>query len=386
MLDKTGFKRMRYSDLLEQMEAQARAKYGETVNTSALSPLGMILRIFAFFLSYVWQGVEQVYYAAYRDTAVGISLDRIAPQVGIKRFQEQFAFGEIAIEGTPGYTLMEGTAVGTSKGKYFLLNEDLMLDDSGKGNVGITAQETGTGWNVSSDMITILLNPDANILHVSNPKPTTGGRERETDEEFRVRFQQSVAGGGAASVDALRGTLLRLPSVRAVAVIENTSLLTDSAGRPGKSFQCYVLGGDEHEIADAIFRTKAAGVEAHGELVREVIDIAGYKRKVKFSRAEEVFTSVQVKIKRTSQYSADGDEKVASEIMQYIGGGYEGKYFNGLSMGAPIIFNKLISSIYKVTGVDDVELLVNNGTENIRIAPYQVARVQAADIEVNSDV
>ncbi|QVQ56257.1 baseplate J protein [Paenibacillus phage Pd_22F] len=386
MLDASGFKRMRYSDLLEQMEEQARAKYGENVNTSALSPLGIILRIFAFFLAYVWQGVEHVYYAAYRDTATGVSLDRLAPQVGIKRFQEEFAYGEISFVGTPDYTIPEGTIVGTSTGKYFVTNEDLTLDNDGKGAVGITAQEAGTGWNVASGTITVLLNPDANVLTVTNPRPTTGGRERETDEEFRARFQQSVAGGGAASVDALRGTLLRLSGVRAAAVIENTSLTADAAGRPGKSFQCYVLGGEEQEIADAIFATKAGGIEAHGDIVREVTDVAGYKHKVKFSRAEEVPISVHARIKRTVQYPADGDEKVISEIVQYIGGEHDGKYYNGLSMGAAVVYNKLISAVYKVPGVDDVELFLNGDTKNIEIAPHQVARICDQNIEVTSRV
>ncbi|PZM62625.1 baseplate J/gp47 family protein [Paenibacillus dendritiformis] len=386
MLDASGFKRMRYSDLLEQMEDQARAKYGENVNTSALSPLGIILRIFAFFLAYVWQGVEHVYYAAYRDTATGVSLDRLAPQVGIKRFQEEFAFGKISVKGTPEYTLPEGTVVGAAGDKYFLTTEDLTLDTEGRGTVEIIAQDAGSGWNVAAGTITVLLNPDANILSITNSQPTTGGRERETDEEFRARFQQSVAGGGAASVDALRGTILRLSGVRAAAVIENTSLTIDAAGRPGKSFQCYVLGGDEQEIADAIFATKAGGIEAHGDIVREVTDVAGYMHKVKFSRAEEVAISVQAKIKRTVQYPADGDEKVMSEIAQYIGGEHRGKYYNGLSMGSPVVFNKLISAVYKVDGVEDVALLLNGDTKNIEIAPHQVARIHDQNIEVASHV
>lgn len=386
MLDEKGFKRMRYSDLLEQMEEQARAKYGETVNTSALSPLGIILRIFAFFLSHVWQGAEQVYYSGYRDTATGVSLDRIAPLVGIKRFQEQFSYGEISIVGTPGYTVYEGTVVGTDSGKYFNIADDITLDVEGKGIAEVTAQEAGSGWNVAADTITTLLNPDTNIKNITNERPTTGGRERETDSEFRTRIQLSVAGGGAASVDALRGALLRLPSVRAVAVIENSSLTTDVAGRPGKSFQCYVLGGDEQEIANTIFATKAGGIEAHGDIIRDVTDVAGYIHKVKFSRAEEVVISVQVKVKRTVQYPADGDEQVVSEIIQYIGGEHNGKYYNGLSMGADVIYNKLISAVYKVAGVDDVELLLNGEHKNVEIAPHQVARIKGDNIEVLSHV
>ncbi|MCY9758982.1 baseplate J/gp47 family protein [Paenibacillus alvei] len=383
MLDEKGFKRMRYSDLLEQMEGQARAKYGETVNTSALSPLGIILRIFAFFLSHVWQGTEQVYYSGYRDTATGVSLDRIAPLVGIKRFQEQFAYGEISIVGTPGYTVYEGTVVGTDSGKYFNIADDITLDVEGKGIAEVTAQEAGSGWNVATGSITTLLNPDTNIKSITNERPTTGGRERETDSEFRTRFQLSVAGGGAASVDALRGALLRLPSVRAVAVIENSSLTTDVAGRPGKSFQCYVLGGDEQEIANTIFATKAGGIEAHGDIIRDVTDVAGYIHKVKFSRAEEVPMDVKVKIKRTFEFPADGIERVKIEIVQYIGGELDGKYYNGLSMGADVVYNKLISALYKVPGVDDLELLLKGSAKNVDIAPHQVARIKDGDIEVS---
>lgn len=386
MLDEMGFKRMRYSDLLEQMEEQARAKYGETVNTSVLSPLGMILRIFAFFLSYVWQGVEQVYYAAYRDTATGVSLDRIAPLVGLTRFQEQFSRGEITMIGTPGYTVYEGTVVGTTSGKYFIVVGDMTLDDKGEGTGEIAAQEVGSGWNVAIGTITTLLNPDANITNISNERPTTGGRERETDEELRARFGQSVAGGGAASVDALQGRLLRLAGVRAVTVIENTALTRDAAGRPGKSFQCYIWGGDEQEIADVIFQTKAAGIETHGTIIREVTDRAGYKHRVKFSRSEVVNIKIKAKIKRNVQYPIDGDEQIKSQIIRYIGGEYEGSDYNGLAMGAPVIYNKTISAVYHIPGVEDMEVTILGNSKNIHIAPYQIARVRAADIEIRHHV
>ncbi|MNL54157.1 hypothetical protein D3C87_1774640 [compost metagenome] len=68
-----------------------------------------------------------------------------------------------------------------------------------------------------------------------------------------------------------------------------------------------------------------------------------------------------------------------------------GSYYNGLSMGASVVFTRLISSVYSVDGVDDVTLTVGKSTgslngANVPIQPFQVAQTKAASIEVTSHV
>lgn len=391
MLDSTGFKRLRYADLLAQMEDKAKEAFGDTVNTSVRSPLGIILRIFAFFLATIWTTAEDVYNSGYIPTATGNNLDRLGPQVGITRTLAQWAKGELMITGTAGYIVPAGFRAATSSGVAFETLADVNLI-GGSGTVAIEALESGAGGNWDTGMITVVVNPVPDVTSVTNTAPTTGGREKETDAEFRNRFDQSVAGGGAASVDALRGALLRLPAVRAATVIENTTMTMDSAGRPPKSFEAYVLGGEEQEIAEIIFATKSGGVEAHGSISKQVEDLGGLAHTVKFSRAAEVGISVSVRVTKNDQYPADGDEQVRAAIIRYIGGtDSAGSYYNGLSMGGPVVFTRLISAVYSVEGVEDVELSVGKtsgslGGGNVVIQPYEVAQTTAATIEVSSHV
>ncbi|AIQ63322.1 baseplate protein [Paenibacillus stellifer] len=391
MLDSTGFKRPRFDDLLAAMEDKAKESFGDTVNTSARSPLGILLRIFAWFLSLVWSNSEDVYNSGYIGTATGNNLDRLGPQVGISRALAQWATGNVTLTGTAGYTVPAGFRVATGSGLTYQTMADVVLT-GGSGSVAVEALESGTGSNVAAWTITIIVNPNPDVTAVTNAAPVTGGREKETDAEFRSRFELSTAGGGAASVDALRSALLRLTGVRAATVIENTSLTTDSTGRPGKSFEAYVLGGDDQTIADAIFATKSAGVEAHGDITVMVDDLAGEPHTVKFSRAAEVGIRITVDVTKGDEYPADGDAQVQSALIRYVGGSdAAGAYYNGLNMGSDVIYTKLISAVYSVAGVEDITLTVGKvvgglGSANVDIEPYEVAQAVAANVEVTSYV
>lgn len=391
MLDETGFKRKRFDDLFTEMEDKSREAYGETINTSERSVLGILLRVFSWFLAKLWSTAEDVYNSGYISTSSGSNLDRLGPYVGISRILAQYASGIVSIKGTTGHKESAGFRVGTESGIYYDTLEEFTIGPDGTVSVLVEAIEPGQASNVAAGAITVITNPNPNVTGVTNPEPITGGREKETDPEFRARYELSVAGGGAASLDALRGALLRLESVRAAAVIENNTTAIDAAGRPPKSFQAYVLGGDEQTIAETIFKTKSAGVETYGDIRKEVIDLAGYPHVIKFSRAEEVPIKVNVSVRKNDRYPADGDTQIQSAIIRYIGGeDTSGSYYNGLSMGAAVVFTRLISAVYSVDGVEDVDLTVGTistmGTKNVSIAPYQVAQTKAADIMVSSHV
>jgi len=388
MLDRTGFKRQRFADLFEEMEAKAKEAFGEQVNTSERSVLGIILRLFAWFLANFWQNTEDVYYSAYKNTAEGNSLYRLGPYVGITPISERPASGAINITGTPNHTVHAGYRVATESGVYFETKADLVLDGSGKGNVGIQAVEPGRLGNVASGTIVVIVNPDPDVIAVTNPEKTAGGREKETDQEFRDRWDLSVAGGGAATVDSLRGALLRTPGVRAAVVIENTGSTPDSAGRPPKSFEAFTLGGAAAEIGQTILDTKAAGIEAHGSTSVVVNDIAGNPHTIKFSYATEVQVRVRVTVTKNASYPADGDRQIESSIVRYIGGEDEdGQLYVGLNMGEDVVHSRLIAAAYKVTGIDDVKIEVStNGVTwaqtNVTIAPQEVAQSSYTVISV----
>ncbi|WP_438347291.1 baseplate J/gp47 family protein [Paenibacillus sp. FA6] len=390
MLDRTGFKRRRFEDLFAEMNDKAKETFGEKVNTSERSPLGIILRIFAWFLSKLWVTAEDVYNNSYINSAEGSSLDRLGPHVGITRVLDQYARGTVQLTGTSGHTLAQGFRVATETKVYFDTTEDITFDSTGIATVPVEAVEAGQAGNVAAGSIIVIVNPTPDVTGVTNIVPATAGREKMTDLEFRDLFTQSVAGGGAATIDALIGALLRINSVRAATVIQNYSNEPDVAGRPPHTYQCYVLGGDDDEIAQAIFSTGAGGIESYGDIVKTVLDIGGYGHEVKFSRAEEVILQVFVNLTTNEQYPADGDEQIRSAIVRYIGGEDGGSYYSGLSMGASAVYKKLVSVIDQIEGIEDFTLKMGKDDvleeDNVTLERYQVAQISAKDIVVNRHV
>jgi uncharacterized phage protein gp47/JayE len=389
MLDATGFTRPRYDDLFADIEDKAKEAFGEDADTGEATPLGSILRLFAWFLADIWEDVEDVYNSAYKNAAEGNSLDKLGPYVGTARTLAQHAIGEATLVGTSGHTEPAGFRASTPTGIVFETTADVTLS-SGSGIVAIRAVEAGISGNVAARMITTIVNPSANVTAVTNLVETSGGRDKETDEEFRSKWDESVAGGGSATEDAIRSAVLRVPGVRAAAAVVNNTISPDVNGQPAKSVQTYVLGGAAQAIGEAIFSRVAGGIETYGSTSVTVLDLSGHEQSVKYSPAEVVRIYANVTITKNASYPADGDVGIKSALVRHIGGtDIDGTVYAGLSMDNDVIYTRLIAALYSVPGVDDVDLeLSTNGTSfaqvNVPISRFQVAQINAADIGVTS--
>ncbi|CAH1190285.1 hypothetical protein PAECIP111893_00257 [Paenibacillus plantiphilus] len=387
MLDRTGFKRQRFEDIFGSMEAKTKEVFGETTNTSERSPLGLLLRVVAWALARLWQDTEAVYNNGYINTAEGNNLDRLGPYVGVTRIMAQYATGSVVLTGSPGYIVQAGFVVAAGD-FYFETDTDAVIAPEGTATATITAMEPGQRGNFAANMITDIVNPNADVTDVTNPISTGGGREKETDQEFRDRFELSVSAGGAGTVDSIRGALLSVPSVRAAAVIENTTNAVVN-GRPPKSFEAYVLGGQPPDIGAAIFGKKAAGIESFGDEAVIVTDLSGNDHEVRFSYAETITLSVRVTVTKNASYPADGVAKIKTAMIKYVGGeDADGQLYAGLTMGDDVIYARMIAAVLSVPGVEDttIELSTDDGSiweqQNIEVDQHQVAQTSAAQIEV----
>lgn len=385
-----GFRRRRYADVITSMESRARNLFGDNVNLTERSPLGLFIRVVAWSIGILWQVAENVYNSAFVDTATGTSLDKVGLYIGITRRPAEYATGEITITGDDTTVIPEGFVVGTADDILFETTAEAVIGAGGSVTASIIAQEAGTTGNVPAATITEIINPAVGIDAVTNAEQLAGGRNRETDAEFRDRYIQSVAIGGASTVDSIRAALLQTEGVRAAIVIVNNTMLDDAAGRPPKSIECYTLGGDPEDIAAVILATKAAGIQAYGSESETVQDEAGQDHIIGYTPATEIPIYVVVDVTATAAFPTDGAELMRTAILQYIGGTDEdGSVYTGLSMGEDVIYTKIIEACYSVVGVADVSVKVNTTglpvTEqvNIAIAFTEVAETNFADVSVS---
>ncbi|MGG1483545.1 baseplate J/gp47 family protein [Peribacillus castrilensis] len=382
MLNKDGFKRKTYADLIEDMNEKAQELFGENINLSPRSPFGLILRLFAWFLSLTWEMVEKVYYSVSVTKSEGIQLDHLGSNKGLLREGETESTVMLTFQGTPGFTIPELKQYSTPNEVYFYLTEDVILDSEGKGSGQAVSVEKGLQTIVGANTITIQSEPLEGITSVTNLEASAGGRDREEDIEYRARIINSPSAGGKATTPAIISALSQTSGVRSYNVIINNKSESDIYGNPGKSIHAYVLGGERQAVAETLFDSVAGGIETVGQESVMVEDISGILHEVRFDYAALVNIQVSLSIKTNSSFTTDGQNQLKNSLIEFIGGtDTQGTFWPGLSMGQDVVFSQLFSKIYKVPGIEDVSLTI--GPEggpltagNIVIDPQEFAQTR----------
>lgn len=385
-LTASGFVRKRYADILQEKEQRAIELFGSDVSLSESSPLGQFIRLNAWEEAILWQTIENVYYSGFVTTAEGTALDALVQYIGVRRLPSRKAIGEVTFTGTNGTVIPSGFVIATDDVRFRTM---VAVEVSGgTADVAIEAVDNGAEGNISAGLITEMVVPIIGIDTVTNANPTYNGRDRERDIDLRYRYLQSVARGGASTIESIRASLLNVEDVRAALVVANISNDVDGDGRPPKSFESYVLGGYASDIASAIFATGAAGIQPYGVENATVVDSSGNEHTIGFTRATEIPIYVDVSVSVNEEFDIDGVEQIVTEIIRYIGGeDIDGQFHIGLSMGQDVVFTQLIKAAYRVRGIIDIEIAVGVtenpiGTDNISIGTIDVAETDHTRIQV----
>lgn len=214
------------------------------------------------------------------------------------------------------------------------------------------------------------------------------GADEETDAELIKRYYDSLGKLGNRRVESIKAKVLdEVEGVRACVVIENDTMQEDADGRPPKSFETILLGGEPADIARKIFEAKPGGIQAYGSIVKDVNDSHGMVHKIGFTYAAVVPVHVKVYVKKTRDYPINGDDQIKEQVVKYIGGTYENELHGGVGMSENVIVSRCESRMFVVDGVKDVRVeLSTDGTafknENVLIAFPQVAETDTSKIEV----
>ncbi len=214
---------------------------------------------------------------------------------------------------------------------------------------------------VTENTITSVVTANPSLLRSNNPLPFVDGREAETDEELRARHEISTQVASVATVPAITATLNNIPNVVGANVVENRQIVVDSEGRPPKSYECIVEGGNPNEIAQSIWETKPAGVELYGNIETIVVDFSGTQQVVKWSRPDPVYVHVRITYSKYSEedFPVNGEIEIAQSALEYG---------QTLDLGNDVIPTRFIGGIYNsVSGISDLSIEV--GTSASPSAP-----------------
>ena len=344
-LTDAGFRRPTYAELLDALEYKAREVFGSKANLTVRSPLGIFLRIFAWMLNLLFSTLEDVYNSRFIDTAVGASLYNLGRALGLRLLGAQKAVGYLTFTGENGVEVPEGFLAETTAGMQYVTVSSGVIRD-GEVTLPATAISSGPDGNTAEETITTITNPKLGIESVTNVKPFEGGRNTETDAEFRERYYKSVDFAGGVNIDAIIAEVYEsVEAVIAVTGEENDTDFESASGLPPHSFEVVAYGGLDEEIAKAIFRRKAAGIQTFGNTTVSVLGASGQTFDISFSRPTPVKVWVRVTDLVTDQhFPLDGVEQIKRSLVSFIGGNTRG----GLNIGQDVIRVVLPTEVLKV--------------------------------------
>lgn len=203
----------------------------------------------------------------------------------------------------------------------------------------ITAIDTAeTGWIACNNLIA-----------------AAKGRNDETDDALRIRMYLR---DGKATEAAIRKKVLNdVTGVSGCSVRSNRTMYVDSDGRRPKCFEVTVEGGDDQEIAQAIWDTAPGGIEIfadpmQGGIHRTVTDVEGRPQDVWFSRPISRVLHAKISLKRYSEESLPGTglEAIRSAILSWA--------TTEFTAGQNVIPSRFNVPIYSVPGIGKTTIYV----------------------------
>ena len=384
-LTDAGFRRPTYAELLDALEHKARELFGSKANLTVRSPLGIFLRIYAWMLNLLFSTLEDVYNSRFVDTAVGASLYNLGRAIGLRLLGAQKAVGYLTFEGDDGVTIPEGYLAETVAGVQYVTLRGGTIKD-GAVTLPASAVIPGPDGNTAENTISVVTNPQSGITSVTNVSAFEGGRNTETDAEFRARYYISVDFAGGVNIDAIVAAIYEgVEAVISVIGEENDTDFENAHGLPPHSIEIVAYGGLDEDIAKIIFQRKAAGIQTYGATVVPILTSSGTLYDIHFSRPVPVRVWVKIyNLVTNDQFPLDGIEQIKESVVRYIGGNTRG----GLNIGQDVICVAIPTQVLKVSGVVDFKLKissdgVNYSWNNIAIQPREKAVTEESLVSVS---
>lgn len=204
--------------------------------------------------------------------------------------------------------------------------------------------------------LTKLLNAPINSS-VNNKQSGSEGRLIESDSEFRYRIKTILQGkAGGSTIEGIRASILNVEGVSGCRVEENDTDYINEKNYSPHSIACYVVGGQDYDVALTILASKAAGIATNGDTYQE-LEINNNKYLISFFRG----SSKTVWIKTSYSKTNNSDKKIIEEAITST----ILKYFQNLNLKdneiIPMRINADCAEIAGLTFINNSISFVENG-------------------------
>lgn len=378
MLNEFGFTRRTYNDLVESMENKTKELFGENARTTSNSVLGVLIRVFAWPLSLMYELLERVYLSSFINSSTGVSLDRLASNYSITRGPASAALVTLEFTGQAGYVIEEGVQFATDNMIIFEMIDVVTIDQYGQGSGQAVSVDYSDRANVAAGTITVALEPVEELYSVNNPSAASGGSKAEDDKSLRDRIKASNTSNPGPPVNGIISAVLSVPGVRMARLVENNKMEVDEHGNPPKTIHIFSMGGDRQLIGQAIFDSIASGIQTTGNESVIVSDIGGFLHTVYFDYATPVRIYAKIVLTTNDSFVQESVGEIKKLVENYV---------NTLEMGGVVRYSYFYPQIYSVGGVSVATVEIGRErldlqASDITLSAFESATIVSSDIEV----
>lgn len=352
--------------------------YGNDINIEPDSPDGQMIGVFSQAIADFEELCINFYKSLDPNYATGVWLEQCADYAALTRKRASYSYIRNAVlTGSPNALIPAGTIVSDSTKTKWVLMSPIMLGINGSGRGDYRSSEIGA-FNPAEQQLkieTLVLG----LATVSIVEPVEVGEDEESDATLRSRFLLTRARPAKNNAEATDAAIKELSGVIESTYLENYTHEMDSDGVPDHTLNFIVDGGNEQEIAKVIFDNKTGGTGLMGQVLVEVLDDKGRKRKVWFDRPTIVYCSLQITVVRNEEYANLDTEGIKQSIVNY-----------GFQIGEDVLLSRLFTPINTISGfwVKQIKIAIKGdelGLKNITIDARSRARFLTEDIEVIID-
>lgn len=302
----------------------------------------------------------------------------------MKKLADQIIKDDIKVSLSGTTLILEGTSV--IENHVLVLSENLTTETVGS-VITFGTEEYGDIF-IPPGVITQIVRAVSGLKSVVNVGSYIAGRLVETDEELRQSYADKIFNRSTNMIESIRSAILKLvQGVTSCSVYENYGNVVDEKGRYPHSVEVVADGGDEAEIAQVIWDTKAAGINTYGDTVVEIVGLYGEQIPVRFNRPKPVYIWFHCGITRskTTNLPTNYVELIKEQITASV---------KLLGAGDDVIPQKFLP---EVPGVDylDIKLYATSSEGEGKPAEYpdrahtiderEIARTTESRIEVELD-
>lgn len=379
-IDDNGFQRDRYQDVRDGLST-SWLDYFPGRRTDEQSVNGRIISIQADLEDNTNGKIQTTLDAFSPYAARGNLLSRLAPLMAKRRRESVRSTVTLTVTADiNGATIVAGSIVKQTVGSArFQTLVDVIVAPSSSASVAAQSVDEGS-IEANAGSLDSIVTPVFGWVSVTNADAASIGRARESDGQLRFRMLKT----SAAQVGTPEGIDTALSEVQGVdysRVLENKEDVVNGIGMPPHSVFPIVDGGADLDIANALLRTVAAGIDytddtdvpaAYWTSVVVQNPASGQNVTVWFARPTNTNAAVVVTIETDSEFPSDGVARIKAAIIAFT---------NTVQVGSTLFASRLYTPVNTVPGID-INSLTIDATDRIVLSAFERIVLTDSDITV----